>query len=313
MRVKTGHPFTWGALLLLLLLWYGHSPASETDQKPGAREKPLVVVFSPQVFFNVDPRDAIGAARIWIKQADRKLGNTAETSVLNFATDSEVESALARNEVDILISISEEFITLKDTFNLLPVLSTDYGRNFYDELLFLVRADSGITSIEQLRGKSLRIEGGQKGTIPMKWLNSLLRSKVASNPTEFFASINEFPKSSQIIMPVFFGRTDACIASLTSFETMSELNPQLNRKLKVLGKSPGFATGIIAVRKGVQNRRRDALVDALRTMDEDPKGKQVLTIFRINRLVPFRTEHLTSLEKLFREQWGNMEPRGRRK
>jgi ABC-type phosphate/phosphonate transport system substrate-binding protein len=313
MRGNTRLPFLWGTILLLLLCCCAISTAAETAQKSGAGEKPLVVAFTPQAFFNVDPRDAIGAVKVWINNADRKLGNNPETTVLYLKSQPEVENALAGNEVDILVSIADEFINLRDSFNLLPVLSTDYGRKFYDELLLLVRADSSITSIEQLRGKSLRMEGGQKGTIPMKWLYSLLNSSGITSPKEFFGSINEFPKANQIIMPVFFGQADACIASLTSFETMSELNPQLGKKLRILAKSPGFATGIISVRKVVKNRRRDELIEALRTMDGETKGKQVLTIFRINRLVPFRNEHLASVEKLFKELRGRMEPRGHRK
>jgi ABC-type phosphate/phosphonate transport system substrate-binding protein len=316
MKYNCRHHAWWGIVLLFLLFLLISAvaaPGAENDQKPGDGEKPLVVAFTPQAFFNVDPRDAIGAVKVWINNADRKLGNNPETTVLYLKSQSEVENALAGNEVDILISIADEFINMRESFNLLPVLSTDYGRNFYDELLLLVRADSGVTSIEQLRGKSLRMEGGQKGTIPMKWLHSLLNSSGMPSPKEFFGSINEFPKANQIIMPVFFGQADSCIASRTSFETMSELNPQLGRKLKILEKSPGFVTGIISVRKDVKNRRRDALIDALRAMDGETKGKQVLTIFRINRLVPFRNEHLASVEKLFRELRGRVEPRRRRK
>jgi ABC-type phosphate/phosphonate transport system substrate-binding protein len=313
MKVATRLTAGWIALLFLIIIGFTPALAVEAEKKAPDREKSLVVAFSPQSFFNVDPRDAIGAARVWIRQADRKLGNTPETTVLSFSSQSEVESALAGNEIDILVMIADEFINLRESFDLTPVLSTDYGKNFYDELLVLVRAESDISSVSQLRGKSLRIEGGQKGTIPIKWLQSLLHSKASSTPREFFGSISEFPKASQIITPVFFGQADACIASLTSFETMSELNPQLGRKLRILEKSPGFVTGIIAVRKGVQNRRRDALIDALRLMDGEPKGKQVLTIFRINRLVPFHAEHLASMEKLSRETRGQADVRSRNK
>jgi phosphonate transport system substrate-binding protein len=303
----------WVTLLFLMITGFTSALAGEADKKSPDGEKPLVVAFTPQAFFNVDPRDAIGAARVWINNADRKMGNSTETTVLYLTTQPDVERALARNEVDILVAIADEFINLRDSFGLLPVLSTDYGKNFYDELLLLVRADSGISKVEQLRGKSLRIEGGQKGTIPMRWLKSLLEEKASTTPREFFGNISDFPKPNQTIMPVFFGQADSCIASRTSFETMAELNPQLSRKLKPLERSPGFATGIIAVRKLVQNRRRDALIDAIQDMDRDPKGRQVLTIFRINRLVPFRAEHMSSVEKLFKGQHSSPEGHRRKK
>jgi ABC-type phosphate/phosphonate transport system substrate-binding protein len=313
MKVVARKTAGWITLLFFIMTFLAPAWAGEADKRASERERPMVVAFTPQAFFNVDPRDAIGAARVWINNADRKLGNNPETTVMYLTTQSEVERALDRNEVDILVSIADEFINLRDKFGLLPVLATDYGKNFYDELLLLVRADSGISRTDQLRGKSLRIEGGQKGTIPMRWLKSLLEERTSSSPREFFGNISEFPKASQIITPVFFGQADSCIASLTSFEIMSELNPQLAKKLKTLEKSPGFATGIISIRKGIQNRRRDALVEALRNMDDDTKGRQVLTIFRINRLVPFRAEHMSSVEKLFKGQRGNFVGSERRK
>jgi len=314
MNLITGQIIKGIAFLFLFLLCCGQVRAEDAGQKGNIdRGKALVVAFTPQAFFNVDPRDGIGAARVWIRQADRKLEYSSETKVVYYTTQLEVESALERNEVDILLMIADEFINLRDAFNLTPALSTDYGKRFYDELLLLVREDSGITGVGQLRGKNLRIEGGQKGTIPMRWLNAMLQAKTSSSAREFFGNINEFPKANQIIMPVFFGQADACIASLTSFETMAELNPQISRRLRILEKSPGFVTGIVAIRKDVRNQRRDAMIDALRDMDGDPKGKQVLTIFRLNRLVNFKTEHLASVEKLFKTHRAKTEATDRRK
>src|SRR5512138_423687 len=124
MKVNSLFTCIWSGFLLLLLLLCANTTSSGADQKPGTGEKPLVVAFTPQAFFNVDPRDAIGAAKVWINNADRRLGNNPETTVLYLTTQSEVEKALARNEVDILVSIADEFINLRDKFGLLPVLAT---------------------------------------------------------------------------------------------------------------------------------------------------------------------------------------------
>jgi len=195
----------------------------------------------------------------------------------------------------------------------LPVLSADYGKSFYDELILLVRKESGVTRVAQLRGKSLRVEAGQKGSIPIKWLDSVLAAKALPEPQGFFAGISEFSKASQVIMPVFFGQADACLTSRNSFNILSELNPQLGRQMLVLERSPGFATGIIAVRKDIRNPRRDNMVEILQEMQSDPKGKQLLTLFRCNRLVPFRPEHLASVEKVLWECRSRSSSQARRK
>ena len=293
------------AIFLLFLVCCGQVEADDKGHRGGRDEnKPLVVGYSSQVFYNIDPRDAIGLTKVWVQLVDRRLKSSAETLVVFYKDIKDAESALAKNEVDIIVLISEEFLTLRETIPLLPVLTADYGKNFYDELLLLVRDDRGITRVGQLRNKSLRIESGQKGSIPMQWLNTLLLARGSSDARVFFSSVTDHPKASQAILPVFFGQADACLASLNSFEMMAEMNPQLGRHLRILEKSPGFATGVIAVRKDVQNQRRDAMLEALREMHTDPKGKQLLTLFRINRLVPFRGEHLAAVDKVIREHRG---------
>jgi ABC-type phosphate/phosphonate transport system substrate-binding protein len=302
------------AHLLLFLICCAPVRAEDTGHRGSHDEiKPLVVGYSPLIFYNINPRDAIGLTKVWFQLVDRKLKFSGETSVVLFKDIKDAESALAKNEVDIIVLISEEFLTLRETVPLLPVLTADYGKNFYDELLLLVRDDSGITRVGQLRNRSLRIESGQKGSIPKQWLDTLLLARGSSDSRVFFSSIIDHPKASQAILPVFFGQADACIAALNSFETLAELNPQLGRHLRILEKSPGFATGIIAVRKDVQNKRRDAMIEAIMEMHTDPKGKQLLTLFRINRLVPFRAEHLTAVEKVIREHRGRSDSVARRK
>jgi phosphonate transport system substrate-binding protein len=284
--------------------------ADETGPDTG---RPVVVGFSGKVFFNVDPRDAIGLTRVWMQTADRPVKGAGQSTVVFLRDVEAMEKALKKNEVDIVVLIAQEFFQLRDRIPLAPVLSADYGKHFFDELLLLVRTDSGITRLEQLRGKSIRIESCRKGSVPLRWLDSYLMTRLATNSLSFFSAIREYTKASQVIMPLFFSQIDACLASRDSFETMSEMNPQIGRSLRVLETSPGFVTGLIAVRRDIRNPRRDALVKALRDMNNDPKGRQLLTLFRINRLVDFRAEHLVSIDRVMKESRDKGEAVSRRK
>lgn len=287
------------ALALALCCILGRGSASAENPAP-AKERPLVLGFSSQAFYNVDPRDAIGLTKVWIKTADRAMKNEVPSNVVFFNNFEDLERALKSHEVDIAVLIAQDFARMREKVPLTPVLSADYGRHFYDELLLLVRNDSGITRIDQLRGKSIRIESGQKGSIPVQWLDSYLMARVSADSSGFFSSISEFPKASQAIMPLFFKQTDACLASRNSLETMSELNPQIGRTFRTLETSPGFVTGLLAVRSDVSSPRRDAMVKALRNIHSDPKGRQLLTVFRINRLVDFKIEHMATVEKILK-------------
>jgi phosphonate transport system substrate-binding protein len=301
------------AILAAGCFWLAGTPTATADESGPDTGKPVVIGFSGKVFLNVDPRDAIGLTRVWMQTADRIVKGVGQSTVVFFRDVEEMEKALKKNEVDIVVLISQEFLQLRNRAPLAPMLSADYGKRFYDELLLLVRNDSGITRLEQLRGKSIRIESCRKGSLPIRWLDSYLMTRVAASSRNFFSDISEYTKASQVIMPLFFSQTDACLASRESLETMSELNPQIGRSLRILETSPGFVTGLIAVRRDIRNPRRDALVKALRDMNNDPKGRQLLTLFRINRLVDFKAEHLVSIDRVLKESSGKGEPVSRRK
>lgn len=283
------------AVIILLILCRANAHASSPS-------RPVVIGYSSKAFFEVDPRDALGLTKVWVQTVDRSIGAGQPSSVVLYRSLDDMERALRTNEVDIVVLIAEDFLLLRDKIALAPVLSADFGRHFYDVLQILVRADSGITRLEQLRGKAIHIESGQKGDLPCKWLDVFLAARRETPGRDFFSSITRVAKASQAVMPLFFGKTDACLTSRDSLETMLELNPQLGRSLRVLETSPGFITGIVAVRRDVINPQRDAMLDAIKTMHQDVKGRQLLTVFRINRLIDFKPEHLVSADKVFRNQ-----------
>ena len=117
----------------------------------------------------------------------------------------------------------------------------------------------------------------------------------------FFASYKEAMKPSQAVIPVFFRQADACITTRNFFEVLSELNPQLRKEIMVLKESRPIATGVIAVSKNLSIQKRDALHEFLENSHQDPQGKQLLTMFRMDRLVPFRPEYLASIEAFLKE------------
>ncbi len=261
----------------------------------------LIFGYSSQLFYNVDPKDLISLLEVFTQMTNRKLDPSLKATTVVYNNLSDTENALSKKEVDVLVMIPEEFTRLRASFHLIPILSADYGNRFYNELLLLVREDSGIKEIGHLRGKSLLLDVGQQGSIPIKWLDSILKQRFMSNTRVFFSKTQENKKSSKVIMPVFFGQVDACLVSRNSYEMLVEQNPQIGHKLLILERSPGFVTGILAARNDIGIKRRDAIIKVLTEMHTDPKGKQILTLFRINRLVPFLPEHLASVSKVLKE------------
>jgi phosphonate transport system substrate-binding protein len=227
MKFKPRTVMNFALSLLCCLVWHSTSYAETVHKDVKDRDSTIVFGYTPILFYSVDPRDATEIMESWSRITEHKLGKNWKISTIAFKTFSGAERALKNKDVDIFVMIPEEYLNLQVSSLVAPILSAEYSDKFYNELLLLVRKDSGITGIEQLRGKKILIDNGQQGTIPIKWLDSLLAKQTSSKGQEFFGLISEFTKGNKVILPEFFHQVDACIASRTQFETMEELNPQI--------------------------------------------------------------------------------------
>jgi phosphonate transport system substrate-binding protein len=102
---------------------------------------------------------------------------------------------------------------------------------------------------------------------------------------DFFSRVNFQPKSSRVVLPVFFRQADACLVSRRSFQVMSELNPQLPRSLRPLLNSARLVNSFLAVHRELPAERKRRFVHALTTLHSSPYGRQALTFFGCQRLI----------------------------
>lgn len=297
---------SWKTLVVLLCIFLVSVPhtlcsAAAGEGEASGRKPPLVVGFSSKLFFDVDINDARAATKVWTGMLVRKVGSFDSSETTIFPDLSSVEKSLKEKGVDIVVLFSHELIEIRNKVHLEPVYAADYGSNFYHDELLLVRADSGLSNLGDLKGKRLVIELGQKGTLPMLWLETLLLKEGVQSIQTYFSTIREAARATQAILPVFFGQADACVVGRFNFETMVELNPQVGKMLKVIARSPGFLTGVVCMRKDFYDKYKDNLDTALKAFYTEPQGKQIMTLFRIKKLVPYKPEYLETAEALLRE------------
>jgi ABC-type phosphate/phosphonate transport system substrate-binding protein len=293
-------------LVVLLCIFFVCIPnvlcsAADEEGEATGRKPTLIVGYSSKLFFDVDTNDAEAATKVWTGMLVKKMGSFGSSETVIFPDLSSVEKSLKEKSVDIVVLFSQELVEIRNKVHLEPVFAADYGRNFYHDQLLIVRADSGLSNLGDLKGKSLVIEIGQKGTLPMLWLETLLLREGVQKAQAYFSTTREAARAAQVILPVFFGKADACVVGRFSFETMVELNPQVGKVLKVIARSPGFLSGVVCMRKDFYDKYKDTLETTLKAFSTEPQGKQIMTLFKINRLVPYKPEYLETVESLLRE------------
>lgn len=257
------------------------------------------VGFSVSTFMHVDKDRAQAITQLWTDLVDRKWGGTASTRVYNSL--SELERAVTSKNIDLAVLLAGEYLEIREKAPMAPLFISVKENNFYDHLILVVRKDGNVRSLSDLKGGMLIQQSGLYANGRNLWLDTLLMRHGITCPNRCFSSDRKALKPSSAVLPVFFRKADACIVAASSFRVMAELNPQLRKELSILEQSPPRPSCIISVRKGLPVQQREMVLEVLGALDQSPQGKQLLTLFRMHRLAPFKPEYFVPMEDLFRE------------
>jgi len=134
--------------------------------------------------------------------------------------------------------------------------------------------------------------------LALPWLETMLDTEGLGVGTDFWDTITSVKKLSRVVLPVFFGKADACLVTRRGFDLLAELNPQVGDRLRAIAVSPEVVPVVMFFRTDYAPPSKDSLLDALSRLHETPAGQQVLTVFQIDRLEEYPTLCLDSARQL---------------
>jgi ABC-type phosphate/phosphonate transport system substrate-binding protein len=291
----------WSLLTMVLAaIFHFHFAFGQGEEKSVAPLTQLVLGYSAQVFFDVDVNDARAATKVWAEHFVRQKYPDARVETVIIPDAVSLEAALQTQRVDLFGVTALEYVELKDRLHLEGVLMTEGLQGPYEQFLIVARADEGFQNLADLRGMRAIVEGSIGGFTPLIWVDTVLQEQGLPPGTEFCSKVVSCSKPASVVLPVFFRQAGFCVVSASSFKTMTELNPQIGKELAVLKTSPGFATGVICFRNDLNKQYKTDLEEIMLRMHNDPRGQQLLTLFRVRKLIPFDRRHVQTVEELVR-------------
>jgi len=261
------------ALVLVSSPLEAQSPASQ----------PFHVVFTSGMFADVNLNDARAAITVWADSITRARG-------LSLMPVSDVYDDVNRLRVAIdagrahLVALSvEEYRRLaRPDFG--TILLGQRGGVAKEELLLLVKKGR-FSSLADLGQRSLTVLEGVSHHMALAWLAVSLREAGLPDTQTHFGAVTSVAKPARAVLPVFFGQQDVALVDRAAFDLMVELNPQIGRDVVALATSPPMIHSVILFDKRFATASREATLDALLALHTTPRGQQLLSLFRLERLV----------------------------
>jgi ABC-type phosphate/phosphonate transport system substrate-binding protein len=266
--------------------------------RAGTESRPdLIFAYSNKIFTDVDVKDAKAALKIYADELAKQMGATTENR--SYDSLEEMVRSVQKGSLDLVALSSLDYLRIRNKVEGELALSHMKGGKCGFKYLLLTKQNPGYTKLGDLKGKRLTIPKGDD-TAELYLSTILLRDRLG-DAKAFFSSVDEKLKPSQVVLSVFFSQTEACIVTDNTLKTMVEMNPQLGRDLKIMASSQELTTSITFFRRSLSDEMKQKTLSAGRTLKDNPRGRQVLLLFKIDDLAPLKESDLAGMKDLVAE------------
>lgn len=289
-------------LIFGLLLWSILQAGPQWAQNRQTRSTVRFGLAASVIESDVNPNDALAAAKVWADLLGKGTGlwNAAEARI--FPEPSALLSAVNSGDADIVAMATNEYLEIEKKLQAIPSFTFVLSGHIESQFLILVRNDSGIRTIKDLRNKRIALPKGGRSTLLPIWLDVLLYENGLADKESFFREMKQAQKNSQAILPVFFKQMDAGATLASTFETTVALNPQVGQQLRVLVASPKLVTQVTCIRSTLPIEMRQEYLKQALKLHESPSGLQGFHLFKLERLVPWSPAYTDNVRELLRKR-----------
>lgn len=247
---------------------------------------------------NANRGDVTAAMKAWLLIVAQEAHVPVQTDARVFDTLAEMESALLRERIDVLDAPTDEFIALEKVTPLSRIFTSRIHGQITEQYVLLVNQDGPVHEFKDLRGQTLLLLDSPRTALGPSWLElDLLRRKLPASG-RFFGKITRPSKPGLAIFPVFFRQAGAALVTRSSFETASELNPQLARTLRVLDASPEVIPTVGAFRADALTGAVDFYRRSALELGQTEGGRLVLNLFKADAVVEIKDSDLAGTRAL---------------
>ncbi|NIA30276.1 MAG: PhnD/SsuA/transferrin family substrate-binding protein [Actinobacteria bacterium] len=283
--------------LVLFAALISHAKSTKKDNT----DNYLGIGYSNELISGADIRDIKIALKMWSGELIKGLSPDYSARTFIFNDRNSYIAAINANKVNIITMSSLDYMIIQDKVNIRPACVAIENGKVMQEYILLVYRESAMTELKDLRDKQLAVLAGVDEKYSNMWLDVLLYKKGLPEKEKFFSRLKHVSKQSQAVLPVFFRQSDACIVTQSAFDAIVELNPQIGESLIIIARSSPFLKSLNCFSNTIAKEKQNKIMKLILGLDNNPTGKQICTLFRISKLVPFQSSYLKNVGALFKE------------
>lgn len=257
------------------------------------------VAFSQATFPDVTMQDVRAALAIWGEEITRNIKAVDSFATNIYPTPEALIEAMHGGTVDLAILPTLDFLRVEPHLNAELGLVSRSGPGGAQRYLLVVQADLPTPQIRSLR--HLRLCHVKNEAVGLLFLNHALLQQGLPEMDRFFASTEVKTKGSQALNTVYFGGAEACLVTEEAYRTTLAMNPQIERKVRILATSPQLMGSVAVYRRDYPAHMRRLILQGVNDLKNYPRGAQLLSMFQATELRQATEADLVDTRRLYRE------------
>ncbi len=260
--------FRSGCLFLVILFQVVGMLRPVSAEMLGTSRNPIRMMFVPSGDAQVIVKGGQEVAELLQKETGLHFKTSVATSY------AAVIEAMGAGKVDIGWLATFSYVLAKDKYDVeLLLVVQRFGSPFYRGQI-MVRADSGINSLDNLQGKRFAFVD-PASTSGHLYPKTLLLSK-GLDPKTFFSKTIFAGSHNAVVLSIYKGEVDGGAAYDGSRAAVAKSYPDVFEKIKVLAYTKEIPNDTVSVRKELPEGLKVKLRDGLKKISYSPKGSKVL-------------------------------------
>ncbi len=245
---------------------------------------------SSRLFQKLDHNEVVASYKVWASTVVKENGLDLDVQVSMLNGLEEIHKGLKNGWLDAINLATDDynFLSIAPDTVFYPLREDGAGTVY----ILLVHTESGIEGVKDLEGLNLVIYESHNMVLARKWLQTEFTRATNGALEERDINITIVDKAADGIFKVFFRQADAAIMNLGTFNLACQLNPQLQKNLKILSRSPKLIPSFFIFNPDYQGKNRQLIEEAITGLHNSVAGQQVLTIFQSSRMEKSSTKIL---------------------
>jgi len=230
-----------------------------------------------------------------VKMMEEKTGYKIEASVpTSYAA---VVEAIGANKVDVAWLAPFSYVLAHDRYGAEVVLTVArFGSTTYRGQI-IVRADSGIKTLADLKGKRFAYVDAAS-TSGHLYPKTMIKA-AGYDPDRFFIQTIFAGGHDKVVIAVYRGQVDGGAVFDDARTLVVKTLPDIKDQVVVIGKTSPIPNDTVAVRKGLSNDVVTKLTQALVEISQTDEGKKVLKdLYGVEGLVPAKDSDYDSIRNV---------------